>query len=59
MTTQVHDLHHARVKCCYGGFTTIYDRLFGTLLAGKLDVVICRVEAQMRAACSKPERSTE
>jgi len=49
ITTQVHDLHHARVKCCYGGFTTIYDRLFGTLLKDKLDAAIDRVEAQMKA----------
>jgi 4-alpha-methyl-delta7-sterol-4alpha-methyl oxidase len=29
-----HDMHHARVKGNYAGFTPIFDRLFGTLARG-------------------------
>jgi sterol desaturase/sphingolipid hydroxylase (fatty acid hydroxylase superfamily) len=31
LTPLFHDQHHSLVGCNYGGFTTIWDRLFGTV----------------------------
>lgn len=47
MTTQIHDLHHSRVRCCYGGFSTVWDRLFGTLDEDAVESQLKRIERQI------------
>jgi sterol desaturase/sphingolipid hydroxylase (fatty acid hydroxylase superfamily) len=34
LTPLFHDQHHSRVGSNYGGFTTIWDRVFGTVSPG-------------------------
>lgn len=29
--TMFHDVHHSKISCNYGGFTTVWDYLFGTV----------------------------
>jgi lathosterol oxidase len=31
LSSQFHDVHHQKVSCNFGGFTTLYDRAFGTV----------------------------
>ena len=31
LSSQFHDVHHQKINCNYGGFTTICDRMFGTV----------------------------
>jgi lathosterol oxidase len=33
LSTVFHDVHHSKYYCNFGGFTTIWDRLFGTVYA--------------------------
>jgi sterol desaturase/sphingolipid hydroxylase (fatty acid hydroxylase superfamily) len=46
LTTHFHDLHHSRVACCYGAYTTILDRLFNTVPLEKMNQILDRVDAQ-------------
>ena len=31
LSSQFHDVHHQKINCNFGGFTTIYDHIFGTV----------------------------
>ena len=44
--SQFHDVHHEKVACNYGGFTTIYDRLFGTVYRG-YDAKVLELKARI------------
>lgn len=50
MTTQVHDLHHSRVRCNYGGFTTVWDRMLGTLPLDVTEATLERIDKQVAEA---------
>ncbi|KAI9032123.1 hypothetical protein DFJ74DRAFT_653346 [Hyaloraphidium curvatum] len=50
MTTAAHDLHHSRVRCAYGGFTVVWDRLFDTLGGDAMEQSLQRVEKQVEEA---------
>lgn len=39
LSSQFHDVHHQKVACNYGGFTTLYDYLFGTVHRDYPDMV--------------------
>jgi sterol desaturase/sphingolipid hydroxylase (fatty acid hydroxylase superfamily) len=64
LSSQFHDVHHQMVGCNYGGFTTVYDRLFGTVYHKYDDMVdrlASRIEssggASIRAADAVPRYS--
>lgn len=39
LSSQFHDMHHEKVACNYGGFTTFWDYLFGTVHRSYADAV--------------------
>jgi sterol desaturase/sphingolipid hydroxylase (fatty acid hydroxylase superfamily) len=46
LSSQFHEVHHHKVGCNYGGFTTLYDHLFGTVYH-KYDDMVNRLAAHI------------
>ena len=52
LSTQFHDVHHMKVASNYGGFTTVWDRVFGTV-DRDFDVLVDALSARAATATSK------
>jgi len=48
LATVDHDVHHSHVACNYGGFTVIWDKLFGTYEYSVVKKRIDGVEAALQ-----------